>query len=637
MGMRMLDRGTTKIRELHGPLFKVFMSYLQMTFGVLLVTKLHEDFRVLLPVFRTTQTASDGGLSFLALPCYLSFLPWVAGPAAQARSAVIVASMVIPLMKLLSSLGRVIWKRRFLRRSYIDEDNSSDDDDDSDDSVNVSKLLSNIEAKKANGGVIGDRSDRSTQGVGKAVNARQSGVRQTIMKRTSEFAQKIEGVVIPVTGSDRFDMIALYLIHPVISKHLMTILPCAKFAAQRDAEGEVSIYEYDTYRHLTDINLVCYEGAHLWYSIFSIGGLILWGFGIPFSFYRKLHKVKDYLRNPTIRRRYGFIYDGFENDMYYYESLLMVRKLAFLGGVNALPVSQDARTVILMFTTFCFLCMHVTMTPFDNRGYQLLDKLEASSMLAVIVSLSTRLFYTATGSGALSFILFATVNLGTLGFFIYGFYRTFFHDVHNDAFVPGGKMVFVGNEGQGTFLEMSDLTDQDRNFICLVISEIVDLLNDTESMVSLEKLGLILRAAAACALQGRYLAIEHSLKTQMTLRDKGPIAKLRYTLEVAIRNFIQQLKSKTIQTGRGSFVEPAAIEGRVTVEELHNGWLTIAPFVASNMVNLKKYGVLTEPEKQLAGDIQQTLKQMKTNITRANTGIQAQGTQDAERERSHGL
>ena len=114
-----------------------------------------------------------------------------------------------------------------------------------------------------------------------------------------------EGVVIPSTGADRFDMIALYLIHPVICKHLMTILPCTNFEARPDVEGEIQFYMYDTYRHTTDLNLVCYEGMHMWYSLLSIVGLVIWGLGIPLSFYIKLRLVENHLRNPAIRRRYG--------------------------------------------------------------------------------------------------------------------------------------------------------------------------------------------------------------------------------------------------------------------------------------------------------------------------------------------
>ena len=42
---------------------KIFVSYMQMTFGVLMLTELHKHFSVLLPVFAATQVVSDGGVT----------------------------------------------------------------------------------------------------------------------------------------------------------------------------------------------------------------------------------------------------------------------------------------------------------------------------------------------------------------------------------------------------------------------------------------------------------------------------------------------------------------------------------------------------------------------------------------------
>ena len=50
------------------------------------------------------------------------------------------------------------------------------------------------------------------------------------------------------------------------------------------------------------------------------------------------------------------------------------------------------------------------------------------------------------------------------------------------------------------------------------------------------------------------------------------------------------------------------------MEELHQGWLTIAPFVASGMITLGKYGPLIKAEKELAGKMRRTLTHAKTKL-----------------------
>ena len=64
-------------------------------------------------------------------------------------------------------------------------------------------------------------------------------------------------------------------------------------------------------------------------------------------------------------------------------------------------------------------------------------------MLAVIISLSTRLFYSATGNGTLAIGMFIAVNLSTLLFFIYGFIRPFVLDTFGDALGIVNNKVFI--------------------------------------------------------------------------------------------------------------------------------------------------------------------------------------------------
>ena len=47
---------------------------------------------------------------------------------------------------------------------------------------------------------------------------------------------------------------------------------------------------------------------------------------------------------------------------------------------------------------------------------------------------------------------------------------------------------------------------------------------------------------------------------------------------------------------------------------MHQGWLTIAPFVASGMITLGKYGPLIKAEKELAGKMRRTLTHAKTKL-----------------------
>merc|ERR1719183_2758254 len=59
------------------------------------------------------------------------------------------------------------------------------------------------------------------------------------------------------------------------------------------------------------------------------------------------------------------------------------------------------------------------------------------------------------------------------------------------------------------------------------------------------------------------------------------------------RSAATPLREKSVDIGRGSFTPPGLVEGDVTPEGLHNSFLSIAPFVASKMVNVQHFGELT--------------------------------------------
>ena len=117
---------------------------------------------------------------------------------------------------------------------------------------------------------------------------------------------------------------------------------------------------------------------------------VLWGVGVPYSIYSMLKKFDGHHRDPLVRRTYGFFYDGYENDFWYYECVVMLRKMLFIGLVNALPFNIAAKSITLLLVAVLFVVMHIFLQPFDNRGFLILDRLEAVSLFAITASIMCR-------------------------------------------------------------------------------------------------------------------------------------------------------------------------------------------------------------------------------------------------------
>jgi len=89
---------------------------------------------------------------------------------------------------------------------------------------------------------------------------------------------------------------------------------------------------------------------------------------------------------------FGFLYDGFEPDFWYYESFMMLRKTYILIAANLMWLSPETRTVVLLTLVIYFRYMHLRDLPFDNRAYMGVDRLQFQSLATFTWILLGRLF-----------------------------------------------------------------------------------------------------------------------------------------------------------------------------------------------------------------------------------------------------
>merc|ERR1712232_1553596 len=88
------------------------------------------------------------------------------------------------------------------------------------------------------------------------------------------------------------------------------------------------------------------------------------------------------------------LYVGFEPSNYYQESIYMMRKVVFIlfAKVNfGRQVSPAGRTLVLLILTCINLAVHLIASPFDNRAYFGLDRLETYCGFTLIALLAGRL------------------------------------------------------------------------------------------------------------------------------------------------------------------------------------------------------------------------------------------------------
>ena len=77
--------------------------------------------------------------------------------------------------------------------------------------------------------------------------------------------------------------------------------------------------------------MICYKGQHYyWAFMVALPSLIAWGMGIPLFALLLLIRSSKRLETLQVREKYGFLFRGYKLRYYFWEILIMYRKIALI-------------------------------------------------------------------------------------------------------------------------------------------------------------------------------------------------------------------------------------------------------------------------------------------------------------------
>lgn len=96
---------------------------------------------------------------------------------------------------------------------------------------------------------------------------------------------------------------------------------------------------------------------------------IFWGLGIPLVIYVLMSKEKDQLDTPGALYRFGFLYNGYKRDNYFWEIIIMYRKITCLV-VSVFLGSQGiiVQALVLLILLVFFMLLNDAKRPFGSRA-----------------------------------------------------------------------------------------------------------------------------------------------------------------------------------------------------------------------------------------------------------------------------
>ena len=193
------------------------------------------------------------------------------------------------------------------------------------------------------------------------------------------------------TPKDKFVVsicVLLYLMYPTLCNQAFGLFCCLEVET-----GHTFL--------MADLEEECYTGRHLFMStIFGLFQVVVYVIGLPLIGVYFLWRNHDSLDKHVVRTRYGLFLGGYRDERYYWEFVLVGRKVSvILMSVFGIMMKVEIQTIVVLLFILLAMLAESVGHPFDTTAgkkdrfdtpqirYKTLHRLEMSSLFIIWVTL----------------------------------------------------------------------------------------------------------------------------------------------------------------------------------------------------------------------------------------------------------
>eukprot|EP00741_Cyanophora_paradoxa_P012158 tig00020603_g11746.t1 len=173
-------------------------------------------------------------------------------------------------------------------------------------------------------------------------------------------------------------VVSLYLVHPQITQKMFKLFSC------RDLGGGRSFLQQDMQ---VDCNTLAFR---LWQWGIGAPAILLYGFGIPVAAFVVMYRNRHRLDDAGFKRKFSFLYRGYKQRCWYWESMVIVRKLLVAVVVSVLDGRPQVQGLVGLGILLATLVARLKLAPWDS---QLLDAVDFCGILAATITIYGGLFF----------------------------------------------------------------------------------------------------------------------------------------------------------------------------------------------------------------------------------------------------
>ena len=169
----------------------------------------------------------------------------------------------------------------------------------------------------------------------------------------------------------------------------------------------------------------CSSSEHIFYQIcVAFPGIIMWGIGIPSVCLLALRSQSRKLGEIRNRLRFGFLFNGYNLSNYYWEFVILYRKIMIICcSVFLITISVNIQALTVMIILLVSLHVQNAYTPYSHPD---LNKMEVRSILVSAVTIYCGLYFlTGTLGNNTKLIFFFIIVIANAYFLLYWLFKLF--------------------------------------------------------------------------------------------------------------------------------------------------------------------------------------------------------------------
>ena len=185
-------------------------------------------------------------------------------------------------------------------------------------------------------------------------------------------------------------LVLLFLCYPTVIRKSVEIFNCIYVApAELDKRTGEEIAPAVALL-MVDTNVDCTSIEYATVRMVALGTTFFFGFGIPYGIYRYIKPYSNRLGEDDTKLKFGFIYLGYHDEVWWWECVVLLRKLAISFVLIFFKTRLYVQIFLALFLVQASLCAHLYFTPFVNPSYNFF---ETVALTAVSVTLQASYFY----------------------------------------------------------------------------------------------------------------------------------------------------------------------------------------------------------------------------------------------------